>query len=89
MWTVLARARTPAVPQRIANEFLHGLQIPEAIAKPLKRMPIPYRDVSSRLKRLLSEGRGIGGAPYRSDCENTSRHQLLDRATGKFQNGCI
>ncbi len=35
-----------------------------------KRMSAPYREVSSRLKRLLSEG---------------GRHQLSDRATGRFR----
>lgn len=49
-------------------------------------MSAPYREVSSRLKRLLSEGRVIEGSLYRSDRGNTPRHQLSDRATGKFRN---
>ena len=51
-----------------------------------KRMSAPYREVSSRLKRLLTEGRVIEGSLYRSDRGNTPRHQLSDRATGRFRN---
>ena len=51
-----------------------------------KRMSAPYREVSGRLKRLLTEGRGIEGARYRADRGNTPRHQLSDRATGRFRN---
>ena len=51
-----------------------------------KRMSAPYREVSSRLKKLLSEGRVIEGSLYRSDRGNTPRHQLSDRATGRFRN---
>ena len=51
-----------------------------------KRMSAPYREVSSRLKKLLSEGRVIEGSLYRSDCGNTPRHQLSDRTTGRFRN---
>ena len=40
-----------------------------------KRMSAPYREVTSRLKRLLTEGRVIEGSLYRSD-----------RATGRFRN---
>ena len=48
-------------------------------------MSAPYREVSSRLKRLLSEGGVIEGALYRADRGNTPRHQLSDRATGRFR----
>ena len=51
-----------------------------------KRMSAPYREVSSRLKRLLTEGRALEGSLYRSDRGNTPRHQLSDRATGRFRN---
>ena len=51
-----------------------------------KRMSAPYREVSSRLKRLLTEGRVIEGSLYRADRGNTPRHQLSDRATGRFRN---
>ena len=51
-----------------------------------KRMSAPYREVSSRLKRLLSEGGVIEGSLYRADRGNTPRHQLSDRATGRFRN---
>lgn len=51
-----------------------------------KRMSAPYREVSSRLKRLLTEGRVIEGSLYRSDRGNTPRHQLSDRAQGKYRN---
>lgn len=50
-----------------------------------KRMSAPYREVSSRLKRLLSEGGVIEGSLYRADRGNTPRHQLSDRATGRFR----
>ena len=46
-------------------------------------MSAPYREVSSRLKRLLSEGGVIEGSLYRADRGNTPRHQLSDRATGR------
>ena len=49
-------------------------------------MSAPYREVSSRLKRLLTEGRVIEGSLYRADRGNTPRHQLSDRATGRFRN---
>lgn len=49
-------------------------------------MSAPYREVSSRLKRLLTQGRVIEGSLYRSDRGNTPRHQLSDRATGKYRN---
>ena len=49
-------------------------------------MSAPYREVSSKLKRLLSEGGIIEGSLYRADRGNTPRHQLSDRATGKFRN---
>ena len=49
-------------------------------------MSAPYREVSSRLKRLLTKGRVIEGSLYRSDRGNTPRHQLSDRATGRFRN---
>ena len=49
-------------------------------------MSAPYREVSGRLKRLLTEGRVIEGSLYRSDRGNTPRHQLSDRATGRFRN---
>ena len=49
-------------------------------------MSAPYREVSSRLKRLLSEGGVIEGSLYRADRGNTPRHQLSDRATGKYRN---
>ena len=49
-------------------------------------MSAPYREVSSKLKKLLSEGRVIEGSLYRSDRGNTPRHQLSDRATGRFRN---
>ena len=49
-------------------------------------MSAPYREVSSRLKRLLSEGGVIEGSLYRADRGNTPRHQLSDRATGRFRN---
>jgi len=48
-------------------------------------MSAPYREVSSRLKRLLSEGGLIEGSLYRADRGNTPRHQLSDRATGRFR----
>lgn len=48
-----------------------------------KRMSAPYREVSSRLKRLLSEDGVIEGSLYRADRGNTPRHQLSDRATGR------
>lgn len=48
-------------------------------------MSAPYREVSSRLKRLLSEGGVIEGSLYRADRGNTLRHQLSDRATGRFR----
>ena len=48
-------------------------------------MSAPYREVSSRLKRLLSEGGVIEGSLYRADRGNTPRHQLSDRATGRFR----
>ena len=51
-----------------------------------KRMSAPYREVASRLKRLLTEGRLIEGSLYRSDRGNTPRHQLSDRAQGKYRN---
>ena len=51
-----------------------------------KRMSAPYREVSSRLKRLLSEGGVIEGSLYRADRGGTPRHQLSDRATGRFRN---
>lgn len=51
-----------------------------------KRMSAPYREVSGRLKRLLPEGRVVEGSLYRSDRGNTPRHQLSDRATGRFRN---
>ena len=51
-----------------------------------KRMSVPYREVSSRLKRLLSEGGVMEGSLYRADRGNTPRHQLSDRATGRFRN---
>ena len=51
-----------------------------------KRMSAPYREVASRLKKLLSEGRVIEGSLYRSDRGNTPRHQLSDRAQGKYRN---
>ena len=51
-----------------------------------KHMSAPYREVSSRLKRLLSEGGVIEGSLYRADRGNTPRHQLSDRATGRFRN---
>ena len=50
-----------------------------------RRMSAPYREVSSRLKRLLSEGGVIEGSLYRADRGNTPRHQLSDRATGRFR----
>lgn len=50
-----------------------------------KRMSAPYREASSRLKRLLSEGGVIEGSLYRADRGNTPRHQLSDRATGRFR----
>lgn len=50
-----------------------------------KRMSAPYREVSSRLKRLLSEGGVIEGSLYRADRGSTPRHQLSDRATGRFR----
>ena len=49
-----------------------------------KRMSAPYREVSSRLKRLLSEGGVIEGSLYRADRGSTPRHQLSDRATGSM-----
>ena len=49
-------------------------------------MSAPYREVSSRLKRLLSGGGLIEGSLYRADRGNTPRHQLSDRATGRFRN---
>ena len=49
-------------------------------------MSAPYREVSSRLKRLLSEGGVIEGSLYRADRGSTPRHQLSDRATGRFRN---
>ena len=49
-------------------------------------MSAPYREVSSRLKRLLSEGGVIEGSLYRADRGDTPRHQLSDRATGKYRN---
>ena len=49
-------------------------------------MSAPYREVASRLKKLLSEGRVIEGSLYRSDRGNTPRHQLSDRAQGKYRN---
>ena len=51
-----------------------------------RKMSAPYREVSSKLKRLLSEGGIIEGSLYRADRGNTPRHQLSDRATGKFRN---
>ena len=48
-------------------------------------MSAPYREVSSRLKRLLSEGGLIEGSLYRADRGSTPRHQLSDRATGRFR----
>ena len=48
-------------------------------------MSAPYREVSSRLKRLLSEGGVIEGSLYRADRGSTPRHQLSDRATGRFR----
>ncbi len=51
-----------------------------------ERMSAPYGEVSSRLKKLLTEGRVIEGSLYRSARGNTPRHQLSDRATGKFRN---
>ena len=50
-----------------------------------KRMSAPYREVSSRLKRLLSEGGLIEGSLYRAERGSTPRHQLSDRATGRFR----
>ena len=49
-------------------------------------MSAPYREVSSRLKKLLTEGRVIEGSLYRSDRGNTPRHQLSDRAQGTYRN---
>ena len=49
-------------------------------------MSAPYREVSGRLKRLLSEGGVMEGSLYRADRGNTPRHQLSDRATGRFRN---
>ena len=51
-----------------------------------RRVSAPYREVSSRLKRLLSEGGVIEGSLYRADRGGTPRHQLSDRATGRFRN---
>lgn len=48
-------------------------------------MSAPYREVSSRLKRVLSGGGLIEGSLYRADRGNTPRHQLSDRATGRFR----
>ena len=48
-------------------------------------MSAPYREASSRLKRLLSEGGVVEGSLYRADRGNTPRHQLSDRATGRFR----
>ena len=50
-----------------------------------RRMSAPYREASSKLKRLLSEGGVIEGSLYRADRGNTPRHQLSDRATGRFR----
>jgi hypothetical protein len=50
------------------------------------KLSAPYREVSSKLKRLLSEGGIIEGSLYRADRGNSQRHQLSDRATGKFRN---
>lgn len=49
-------------------------------------MSSPYREVASRLKKLLSEGMVIEGSLYRSDRGATPRHQLSDRAAGKYRN---
>jgi len=49
-------------------------------------MSAPYREVASRLKKLLTEGRVIEGSLYRSDRGNTPRHQLSDRAQGAYRN---
>ena len=49
-------------------------------------MSAPYREVSSRLKKLLTEGRVLEGSLYRSDRGMTPRHQLSDRAQGKYRN---
>jgi hypothetical protein len=51
-----------------------------------KTMSSPYREVASRLKKLLSEGMVIEGSLYRSDRGATPRHQLSDRAAGKYRN---
>jgi len=51
-----------------------------------KRLSAPYREVASRLKRLLAEGRVVEGSLYRSDRGNTPRHQLSDRAQGTCRN---
>ena len=50
-----------------------------------KTMSSPYREVASRLKKLLSEGMVIEGSLYRSDRGATPRHQLSDRAAGKYR----
>ena len=50
-----------------------------------RRVSAPYREVSSRLKRLLSEGGVIEGSLYRAARGSTPRHQLSDRATGRFR----
>ena len=49
-------------------------------------MSSPYREVASRLRKLLSEGMVIEGSLYRSDRGATPRHQLSDRAAGKYRN---
>ena len=56
--------------------------------RPMKKkgMSSPYREVASRLKKLLSEGMVIEGSLYRSDRGATPRHQLSDRAAGKYRN---
>ena len=41
-------------------------------------MSAPYREASSRLKRLLSEGGVVEGSLYRADRGNTPRHQLSE-----------
>lgn len=56
--------------------------------RPMKKkgMSSPYREVSSRLKKLLTDGMVIEGSLYRSDRGATPRHQLSDRAAGKYRN---
>ena len=47
-----------------------------------KRMSAPYREVASRLKKLLATGRVIEGSLCRADRGDAVRYQLSDRATG-------